>query len=507
MVAGRSASALLLVTSLICTWIGAGSLIGGGGRAYREGLSQLWMSAGAWVGIVIIYFLADRVRRINQFTVQDILEKRYHPSARVLGSIAVILGSTIIFAYQLRGIAFVIEFLFQIPQIWGIIITGSVLLVLTSMAGLKSILAMDMLNGTLIILAVFVGLPIMLMLVGGDGAGSAGSISDGVAHVKATLPAAHFSALGGHDFVWAFGVFFPTFFLLLGESSIYQKFFSARSAGSVKRAVLGFLVGVIVVEVILTLFAVTASTHPETHSWRTTHAEYVEAAEAEAPTAELDQKWDALITAVTRSDGDDNIRPADATESIERADRLYKNRTDAINLESAFYLPIWAGALFLAAALAIIFSTGNSFMMAASTSFTRDIWQRFIRPDSTQEQMVWVQRIVMVALVAFAVSILTVFTTVWQMALAAYTIIGATLTPVILAAFLWRRVTRAAGVASLAVSITIWVVMVWMILTGRLEMDFDYIVYFAGGGSILTLILVSFLTQPPSQEVIDEFMG
>ena len=35
------------------------------------------------------------------------------------------------------------------------------------------------------------------------------------------------------------------------------------------------------------------------------------------------------------------------------------------------------------------------------------------------------------------------------MALAAYTIIGATLTPVILAAFLWRRVTRAAGVASL----------------------------------------------------------
>ena len=148
-----------------------------------------------------------------------------------------------------------------------------------------------------------VGLPIMLGLVGGAGVG------EGVEHVKATLPAAHFSWFGGHDLIWAFGVFFPTFFLLLGESSIYQKFFSAKSSGSVKRAVIGFLIGVIVVEVTLTLYAVAASTHPKTHAWRTTHVEYVEAAEAGAPTAELDEKWDALMTAVIRSEGEDTTRP------------------------------------------------------------------------------------------------------------------------------------------------------------------------------------------------------
>lgn len=113
----------------------------------------------------------------------------------------------------------------------------------------------------------------------------------------------------------------------------------------------------------------------------------------------------------------------------------------------------------------------------------------------------------MVLLVAFAVSILTVFTTVWSMALAAYTIIGATLTPVILAAFLWKRVTPAGGVASLAAGIVVWVVMVTLILSGVLaDFDFDYIIYPAGGASILSLIVVSLLTKRSPEEKIKEFI-
>ena len=77
MVAGRSVTATYLVATLVCTWIGSGSLFGGAGRAFREGFSALWMSAGAWVGIAIVYFLAPKVRRIAQYTVPDILEKRF----------------------------------------------------------------------------------------------------------------------------------------------------------------------------------------------------------------------------------------------------------------------------------------------------------------------------------------------------------------------------------------------------------------------------------------------
>src|SRR5690625_7799608 len=78
MVAGRSVPTYKLVGTLLCTWIGSGSLLAGAGLAARVGLSELWMAAGAWIGIVIVFFLAARVRRIAQYTVPDILELRYN---------------------------------------------------------------------------------------------------------------------------------------------------------------------------------------------------------------------------------------------------------------------------------------------------------------------------------------------------------------------------------------------------------------------------------------------
>jgi SSS family solute:Na+ symporter/sodium/proline symporter len=92
MVAGRGVWALFLVGTLVCTWIGSGSLFGGAGRAFRQGFSALWMSAGAWIGIAIVYFLAPRVRRIAQYTVPDILETRYNAPSRLLGTLAIIIA-------------------------------------------------------------------------------------------------------------------------------------------------------------------------------------------------------------------------------------------------------------------------------------------------------------------------------------------------------------------------------------------------------------------------------
>ena len=87
LVAGRSLPAHVLVFTLLSTWIGSGSLFAGAGLGYRVGFPALWQSAGAWVGIALIFFIAPRVRRLAQYTVPDILELRYGPAARVLGTI------------------------------------------------------------------------------------------------------------------------------------------------------------------------------------------------------------------------------------------------------------------------------------------------------------------------------------------------------------------------------------------------------------------------------------
>src|ERR687897_585203 len=90
LVAGRTLPARVLVFTLLSTWIGSGSLFGGAGLGYRVGFPALWQSAGAWLGIAIIFFIAPRVRRLAQYTVPDILEMRYGPPARVLGTITIV---------------------------------------------------------------------------------------------------------------------------------------------------------------------------------------------------------------------------------------------------------------------------------------------------------------------------------------------------------------------------------------------------------------------------------
>ena len=46
-VAGRGVPVYLLVGTLVCTWIGSGSLFGTAGLSFRTGFGELWFSAGA----------------------------------------------------------------------------------------------------------------------------------------------------------------------------------------------------------------------------------------------------------------------------------------------------------------------------------------------------------------------------------------------------------------------------------------------------------------------------
>ncbi|TDI88837.1 MAG: hypothetical protein E2O76_10490 [Caldithrix sp.] len=48
-VAGRAVPVYMLVATLVCTWIGSGSLFGTAGLSFRAGFSELWFSMGAWI--------------------------------------------------------------------------------------------------------------------------------------------------------------------------------------------------------------------------------------------------------------------------------------------------------------------------------------------------------------------------------------------------------------------------------------------------------------------------
>jgi SSS family solute:Na+ symporter/sodium/proline symporter len=382
MVGGRTVSTILMITTLIATWTGAGSLIGGAGLAYRQGFSELWMSVGAWIAILIVYKLAGRVRHMCEYTLPDILEDRYNGVARFFGSIALIIGCTTIVGYQLKGGAYVLDVVAGIPWEKGVAMIAVGVILLTALAGMKSVVSLDLVNGILILVSIIIAVPLLYFDVGGAAA------------VRAALPPEHLTLFGGRSIIWAIAVFLPVFFLLLGEPSMYQKFFSTKDEATAKHAVIGWVIGIIIVDVLICALAILgrvkfpdlgATGHPE-----------------------------RVILDVAR-----------------------------------FGLPAWAGCLLLAGGLAIVFSTANSFLLAPATNITHDIVQRFFAKGASQRTIVIVNRLTIVVLGVVAYFLLTRFKNVLTMALTAYTMIGAGLTPAILAAFFWKRVTTAGGLSSI----------------------------------------------------------
>jgi len=424
MVAGRKLSAFVLVGTLLATWIGSGSIIAGAGLAYRKGFSALWFDAGVWVAIIILYLIAGRARRFGQFTVPDILEARYNKYARILGAITTIVAYTAIVSYQFKAGGMVLNLVTGISVDQGILITAVFVIAYTVLAGMISVAYTDVVNGIVMCLGIAVGLPFLISKAGGWSS------------VVSNLPKDHFQILGSMSLKEALGYSLPTLLLLLGESNMYQRFFSAKDEKTAKKAVVGWIFGTIVIETSIVILAIVGS---------------------------------AIFF---------NIDP----EMV-----ILHSTKNA--------LPLAIGCLMVAAVVAIIVSTADSFLLVPSTNVMRDIYQRFINPQASPQKMVLYSRIVVILLGIFAFMQVKFFASVLRMALYAYTMYGVGITPATLAAFFWKRATPSGGVSSIAAGMI--TTLVWELLGQPFDLP---TVYPALILSLALLIGVSLLGHKPEPE-------
>lgn len=249
LVAGRSLPAMVLVLTLLTSWIGAGSLFAGAENAYKNGFAALWQPAGGWLGLLLIYFIAPRARKFAQFTLPDLLEARYNQTARVLGTLAILFAYVGITSYQFRGGGDVLHLIFPeaiTPQMGTYIIAAFVTLT-TALAGMSSVAYMDAAIGSLVTVICILAAPILY--------GKAG----GMAGLHAALPESHFQVFGQLTPLHAMEFLVPTMLLMLGNQVMYQKFFSARSERDAKLSVVGWIVGTVVLETLIVSIAVFGS--------------------------------------------------------------------------------------------------------------------------------------------------------------------------------------------------------------------------------------------------------
>jgi SSS family solute:Na+ symporter/sodium/proline symporter len=447
LVAGRSLPAFVLVFTLLSSWIGSGSLLGGAENAYKHGFAALWQGAGGWAGLLLIYFIAPRARKFAQFTIPDLLESRYNQTARVLGVIAVLFTYTAITSYQFIGGGDILHLIFpQVTAVEGQYILAGFVIVFTAIAGMGSVAYMDVVIGLLATFTLIAALPVLLHLAGGWSG------------VRAALPATHFQVFGDISGVQAMELFLPTCLLMLGNQSMYQKFFSAKSEKDATRAVSGWLVGTVILETIIVAIAVVGS-------------------------------------ALYRT-GEVHDRPREI---------LAYTATHAFGGGSKVLAIL--GALLVGAIFAKVVSTANNYLFSPATNLVNDVFVRYLKPEASNKQVLLVSRLMVVGLGAWALWQSLGTTSVLKKSLYAYTIYSAALTPVILAAFFWRRATAKGAVASIAAGTVVTVG--WDSLGPHLPAVVaarDAILP-ALLASVVSLVVVSLLTKSPNEAHLKPFEG
>ena len=165
------------------------------------------------------------------------------------------------------------------------------------------------------------------------------------------------------------------------------------------------------------------------------------------------------------------------------------------------------GALLIGAIFAKVISTANNWLFSPATNLVNDIFVRYIKPQASNKQVLIVSRLMVVLLGVWALAQSLGTESVLKKALYAYTIYGVGLTPVILAAFYWKRATASADVASIFTGT--FVTVFWdsafihthlpTILTDR-DAIFPALI-----ASLLCLVVVSLLTRPPAASQLQSF--
>ncbi len=383
LVAGRSLPAYVLVFTLLSSWIGAGSLFAGAENAFRNGFAALWQPAGGWAGLLIIYFVAPRARKFAQYTVPDLLETRYNSTARVLGTIAILFAFTGITSYQFKGGGDILHLATGISNTTGMYIIASFVIVFTAVAGMSSVAYVDVVIGLLITVTCFISVPMLMTKVGGW------------AGMHAALPPDRFGILGHLTLTRALEFFFPTFLLMLGNQAMYQKFFSAKTAKDARIAVVGWIVGTLILETLIVAIAVIGS---------------------------------ALF--------------------LHNPELASKPR-ETIPFVARHGLPPFVGALLMGAVFAKVISTANNYLFSPATNLVNDVYLRFVNKEAPQKKILLVSRVLVILLGLFALLQGAYWESILAMMLYAYTIYSAAITPVVMSAFFWKRATAAGAVVSI----------------------------------------------------------
>ncbi|HPD20745.1 MAG: sodium:solute symporter family protein [Desulfomonilia bacterium] len=224
----RKGGAVQITGSLLATVVGASSTLGIAGLGFSMGLvGAWWMLVGAAGLLIMSFWLSEKVRSYEVYTLPEILKAQYDSDlARVISSVLIAIAWIGVIAAQIIAAGKIITALWQFDLKSTMVAVGSVMVVYTALGGQYSIIKTDLIQSVIIL----VGIAVCLAFIGA----SMGELSA----MTAALPSGHFSFPVSPAFT---ALDLLLFFLFVGSvfvvgPDIFSRLFCARTPRAARRA-------------------------------------------------------------------------------------------------------------------------------------------------------------------------------------------------------------------------------------------------------------------------------
>lgn len=381
-------------------------LMGLPGLAYAAGFDAVWLATGLAAGTWLNWrYVAAPLRQAteragNALTLPDYLERRFDDRTRLLRALSAVLILVFFTFYASAGFVAagkLFESLFGVPYLEAMVWGSAVMLAYTVIGGFLAVSWSDVLQGSLMFVALILVAAMGVALAGGpvDGVARLGGMATGMIEGDAgtTLGAVGIISL------LAWGLGYP------GQPHIMARFMAIRTVAAVP-----------VARRVATIWTVTVL-------------------------------GAAVVVGLA---GAAVLEPR-----LVGADR----ETVFIALSTRHLHPVLAG-ICLSGILAAIMSTAAAQLLVASSAFAEDLYRGFVRPAAADRELLWAGRMAVLVIAALAFWIARDPTSqVLDLVAWAWAGFGAAFGPVILCALYSQTVTRNAALAGMLVggiTVIVW---------------------------------------------------
>lgn len=428
-------------------------LLGLPGAAYVSGLSAAWIAVGLGIGTWLNWLLVARRLRTytfvvnNSLTIPEFLEQRFRDSSNMLRVISALFILLFFLFYTASGLVAggkLFETVFSLDYKIAVVVGTLAVVSYTLFGGFLAVAWTDLIQG-LMMAAALVIVPIVAM-----------------------------SDMGGYG---------ATMNTLAAKDPNLLKWFMDASTGESLSFIgivssLAWGLGYFGQPHILARFAAIKS-------------------EKEVPAARrIAVIWTIICLIAAMMIG--------LTGNVFLSNGLGDGETVFMVMVNAIFHPVVAGIL-LAAILAAVMSTADSQLLVCSSALTEDFYKSLFRKDASQQELVKVGRIAVIAIAVIAcILALNPDSNVLGLVSYAWAGFGAAFGPVLLLALFWKRATALGAIAGIVVggvTVVIWKQLgtdLWNIF-GLYEIVPGFVF-----GTIAT-ILFSLIGNPPTEEMEKEF--